>query len=143
MDDIDRVILDELVENGRASYRHLGALTGLSANAAADRVRRLVDAGAIRSFTAVVDYAAAGRGLAAHIHVRMAKEQTYEGFERDLAKVDEFVLYAAHVTGGYDYHLEVACRDTTELDNLLRKLKREVGVEQTETHVVLKTAKAR
>jgi Lrp/AsnC family leucine-responsive transcriptional regulator len=143
MDDIDRVILDELIENGRASYRHLGALTGLSANAAADRVRRLVDSGAIRSFTAVVDHAAAGRGLAAHIHVRMTRDQTYEGFERDLAKVEQYVLYAAHVTGGYDYHLEVACRDTTELDNLLRTLKREVGVEQTETHVVLKTAKAR
>jgi Lrp/AsnC family leucine-responsive transcriptional regulator len=140
MDDIDRVILGELVKNGRASFRHLGALVGLSANAAADRVRRLVDSGAIRSFTAVVDHAAAGRGLSAHIEVRMSKEQTYEGFERDLRKVEHLVLYAAHVTGGFDYHLQVACRDTAELDALLRTLKRDVGVEHTETHVVLNTA---
>jgi Lrp/AsnC family leucine-responsive transcriptional regulator len=143
MDDIDRVILDELVKNGRASYRQLGALAGLSANAAADRVRRLVDAGAISSFTAVVDHAAAGRGLSALIDVRMTKEQTNDGFERDLAKVEHLVVYAAHVTGAFDYHLQVACRDTAELDGLLRTLKRELGAEHTETRVVLKTATLR
>jgi Lrp/AsnC family leucine-responsive transcriptional regulator len=143
MDDIDRVILDELVRNGRASYRHLGALVGLSANAAADRVRRLVDSGAISSFTAVVDHAAAGRGLSALIDVRMTKEQTNDGFERDLAKVEHLVVYAAHVTGAFDYHLQVACRDTTELDALLRTLKRDLGAEHTETRVVLKTATLR
>ncbi|MEN3281566.1 MAG: Lrp/AsnC family transcriptional regulator, leucine-responsive regulatory protein [Solirubrobacteraceae bacterium] len=143
MDDVDRVILDELVQNGRASYRRLGALAGLSSNAAADRVRRLVDSGAITSFTAVVDHAAAGRGLSALIDVRMTREQTNDGFERALAKVEHLVVYAAHVTGAFDYHLQVACRDTAELDGLLRTLKRELGAEHTETRVVLKTAAVR
>jgi Lrp/AsnC family leucine-responsive transcriptional regulator len=142
MDDIDRVILGELVRNGRASYRHLGALTGLSANAAADRVRRLVRGGAITGFAAVVDQAAAGRGLAALIDVRLARDQTNDGFERALAKLDG-VVYAAHVTGAFDYHLQVACGDTAELDLMLRTLKRKLGVEHTETRVVLKTAVTR
>ena len=139
MDAIDSAILKELVRNGRASYRELGALAGLSANAAADRVRRLVRSGAITGFTATVDQAAAGRGLAALIDVRLAREQTNDGFERDLEKLDG-VVYAAHVTGAFDYHLQVACRDTTELDTMLRTLKRELGVEHTETRVVLRTA---
>ena len=45
MDDIDRAILGELVHNGRASHRRLGAVAGLSANAAAERMRRLVRSG--------------------------------------------------------------------------------------------------
>jgi Lrp/AsnC family leucine-responsive transcriptional regulator len=139
MDAIDSAILKELVRNGRASYRELGAIAGLSANAAADRVRRLVRSGAITGFTAVVDQAAAGRGLAALIDVRLAREQTNDGFERVLAGV-EGVVYAAHVTGAFDYHLQVACRDTTELDTMLRTLKRDLGVEHTETRVVLRTA---
>jgi Lrp/AsnC family transcriptional regulator, leucine-responsive regulatory protein len=139
MDTIDSAILKELVRNGRASYRELGAIAGLSANAAADRVRRLVRSGAITGFTAVVDQAAAGRGLAALIDVRLAREQTNDGFERALTQVDG-VVYAAHVTGAFDYHLQVACRDTTELDTMLRTLKRELGVEHTETRVVLRTA---
>jgi Lrp/AsnC family transcriptional regulator, leucine-responsive regulatory protein len=139
MDDIDSAILRELVRNGRASYRELGAIAGLSANAAADRVRRLVQTGAITGFTAVVDQAAAGRGLAALIDVRLTRDQTNDGFERDLARLDG-VVYAAHVTGAFDYHLQVACRDTIELDTMLRTLKRELGAEHTETRVVLRAA---
>jgi Lrp/AsnC family transcriptional regulator, leucine-responsive regulatory protein len=142
LDDIDRAILGELVHNGRASHRRLGAVAGLSANAAAERMRRLVRSGAIAGFTAVVDHAAAGRGLNALVDVRLAREQTNDGFERALGRVDG-VVYAAHVTGGFDYHLQVACRDTAELDALLRTLKRELGVVQTETRVVLKTANLR
>ena len=142
MDKIDRVILDELVRNGRASYRELGALAGLSANAAADRVRRLVRTGAITGFAAVVDHAAAGRGLAALIDVRLTRDQTNDGFERALSKLDG-VVYAAHVTGAFDYHLQVACTDTAELDRMLRTLKRKLGVEHTETRVVLTTAVTR
>jgi Lrp/AsnC family transcriptional regulator, leucine-responsive regulatory protein len=139
MDDIDRAILGELVHNGRASHRRLGAVAGLSANAAAERMRRLVRSGAITGFTAVVDQAAAGRGLSALIDVRLAPEQTNDGFERVLAGVDG-IVYAAHVTGAFDYHLQVACRDTTELDALLRTLKRKLGAAHTETRVVLRTA---
>jgi Lrp/AsnC family transcriptional regulator, leucine-responsive regulatory protein len=142
MDDIDRAILGELVRNGRASHRRLGAVAGLSANAAAERMRRLVRSGAITGFTAVVDHAAAGRGLSALVDVRLAPEQTNDGFERVLAGV-EGIVYAAHVTGAFDYHLQVACRDTTELDALLRTLKRKLGAAHTETRVVLKTATVR
>jgi Lrp/AsnC family transcriptional regulator, leucine-responsive regulatory protein len=142
MDDIDRAILGELVHNGRASHRRLGAVAGLSANAAAERMRRLVRSGAIAGFTAVVDHAAAGRGLSALVDVRLAPEQTNDGFERVLAGV-EGIVYAAHVTGAFDYHLQVACRDTTELDTLLRTLKRKLGAAHTETRVVLKTAALR
>jgi Lrp/AsnC family transcriptional regulator, leucine-responsive regulatory protein len=141
MDDIDRAILRELARNGRASYRRLGAVAGLSANAAAERMRRLVREGAISGFTAVVDHAAAGRGLLALVDVRLERDQTYEAFEPAVMAL-EGVIDAAHVTGRFDYHLRVACRDTTELDTLLRTLKRELGVEQTETRVVLRSAVA-
>jgi Lrp/AsnC family leucine-responsive transcriptional regulator len=139
MDDIDREILRELVKNGRASYRHLGAVAGLSANAAAERVRRLVRDGAISGFTAVVDHAAAGRGLLALVDVSFERDQTYEAFESAVMRLDG-VIDAAHLTGRFDYHLRVACRDTTELDMLLRTLKRDLGVRQTETRVVLRWA---
>src|SRR3954453_14779665 len=55
MDAIDRGILGELVRNARVSYRDLGATVGLSANAAAERVRRLRRAGVITGFPAPPD----------------------------------------------------------------------------------------
>ena len=81
MDATDREILGELMRNGRISFRDLGAAVGLSANAAADRVRRLRRDGIITGFTATVDPGAAGRGLVALIDVRLAASGTNEEFE--------------------------------------------------------------
>jgi Lrp/AsnC family leucine-responsive transcriptional regulator len=142
VDDTDREILGELMRNGRISYRELGAAVGLSANAAADRVRRLRRDGVITGFTATVDPGAAGRRLHALIDVRLAAAGTNDEFERETAKLDA-VLDAVHVTGRFDYQLRVACRDTAELDRLLRHLKRDGGAVDTETRVVLRSAFAR
>jgi Lrp/AsnC family transcriptional regulator, leucine-responsive regulatory protein len=139
MDAIDREILRELMRNGRISYRDLGATVGLSANAAADRVRRLRRDGVITGFTATVDHGAAGRRLVALIDVRLAAAGTNEAFEAEMAKLEP-VVDAVHVTGRFDYQLRVACRDTAELDRLLRHLKRDGGATETETRVVLRSA---
>jgi Lrp/AsnC family transcriptional regulator, leucine-responsive regulatory protein len=137
-DDLDRVILRELVKNGRASYRELGALAGLSANAAADRVRRLVRRGVITGFTATVDPRGDGRAVHALIDVRLGADRESDDFGEAVRQIDA-VIDAAHVTGRFDYHLRVACRDTRELDELLRTLKRRFGVAVTETRIVLRT----
>src|SRR5204863_7029392 len=72
MDATDSEILRLLREDARLSWRQLGAAVGLSANAAADRVRRLRRAGVITSFTALVDPAAGGRSLEALVGVTLA-----------------------------------------------------------------------
>ena len=53
MDAIDDAILRELAAEGRLPYRELGARVGLSANAAAARVRLLMAEGVIAGFTVV------------------------------------------------------------------------------------------
>jgi Lrp/AsnC family transcriptional regulator, leucine-responsive regulatory protein len=44
-----------------------------------------------------------------------------------------------HLAGAPDYQLRVACRDTAELDRLLRTLKRKLGVAATETKIILRS----
>jgi Lrp/AsnC family leucine-responsive transcriptional regulator len=139
MDDIDREILSQLVRDGRISYRDLGAAVGLSANAAADRVRRLRRAGVIAGFTAIVDPAAGDRRLEAVIDVKLRPEQDDDGFEAAIERWPA-IVEAAHLTGRADYELRVACRDAAELDDLLRRLKREARAAETETRIVLRTA---
>jgi len=72
MNETDGEILKILREDGRISWRDLGAAVGLSANAAADRVRRLRNAGVITGFTALVDPGAGGRKLEALVGVTVA-----------------------------------------------------------------------
>ena len=142
LDDIDFRIINALVRNGRTPFASLGAEVGLSPHGAADRVRRLEGAGIITGFTATVDPGAAGRGLVALIDVRLAAAGTNEAFEAAAGKLEP-VTDAVHVTGRFDYQLRVACRDTAELDRLLRHLKRDGGVSETDTRVVLRSAFAR
>jgi Lrp/AsnC family transcriptional regulator, leucine-responsive regulatory protein len=142
LDEIDRTILRALIRNGRASYRELGELARLSPHAVAPRVRRLLDAGVITGFTATIDDEAVGRGLDALIDVRLLSTATPEQFEQTAAELPA-VREVSFLTGRFDYQLRVACRDTAELDRLLRHLKRDGGVSETDTRVVLRSAFAR
>lgn len=138
MDATDREIISALEGNARMSYRELGERVSLSANATAERVRRLRESGVITGFRAVVDPAAAGRRLVALIDVRLAGPAESDRFERLIASFEE-VTDAAHLTGRFDYQVRVACRDAAHLDQMIRTLKTKGGVVETDTRVALRT----
>ncbi len=137
MDDVDRVILSELIRNGRATFKELGELAGLSPHAVAPRVRRLVEAGIVTGFTALVDYGHLGRGLDALIDVRLLSTAKPEAFEA-AAAAQPSIREVSFVTGRFDYQLRAACRDADDLDHTVRALRR-AGAAVTETRIVLRT----
>jgi Lrp/AsnC family leucine-responsive transcriptional regulator len=141
-DDVDDRIISALVRDGRASFASLGAEVGLSPHGAADRVRRLQRAGIITGFTAQVSLEGVGRGLDAFIDVRLLASTAPEDFEtyvRGLPSVRE----VAFVTGRFDYHIRVACRNADDLDATVRSLRRDAGAMHTETRIVLRAAPGR
>ena len=138
LDEVDREIVGLLVRNARMSFRELGERVSLSANATAERVRRLCDAGVIAGFQAVVDPGAAGRTLVALVDVRLEGPAEIDRFERLIESLEE-VTDAFHVTGRFDYQLRVACHDVTALDGLLGTLKRKGGVQESDTRLALRT----
>jgi Lrp/AsnC family leucine-responsive transcriptional regulator len=139
LDEIDFRILNALVRNGRTPFASLGAEVGLSPHGAADRVRRLERAGIITGYTAIVDQGSVGRGLDAFIDVRLlagTQPDRFEAFVGALPAVRE----VAFVTGRFDYHVRVACRDADDLDATVRAIRTEAGAAQTETRIVLRAA---
>jgi Lrp/AsnC family leucine-responsive transcriptional regulator len=138
MDAVDREILSALVENARLSYRELGERVSLSANATAERVRRLQDTGVIAGFRAVVDPVAAGRTLVALMDIRLDGPAESGKFERLVEQLEE-VTDCAHVTGRFDYQIRVATHDPADLDRLIRLLKTKGGVVETDTRIALRT----
>lgn len=121
------------------SYRSLGAQVGLSANAAADRVRRLVATGVIRGFATLVDESASPDArLDLLVDVRLRPDTEPAAFEAALARM-RWVAEAIHVTGVWDYQLRVRLPDAARLDELIRALKRETGAETTQTRLILRT----
>jgi Lrp/AsnC family leucine-responsive transcriptional regulator len=138
MDEIDSEILRLLREDGRLSWRDLGAAVGLSANAAAERVRRLRMAGVITGFVALIDPAMGGRTLEALVGVTLRAGVDSDEFATEAAQLQP-VLEVLHLTGAPDYQLRVACRDTAELDALLRTLRNRHGAADTDTTIILRS----
>ena len=138
MDATDREILRLLRVDGRMSWSDLGAAVGLSANAAADRVRRLRRARVITGFTAVIDPAAGGRGLEALVGVTRARGPDSDAVATAVARLDQ-VTEILPLGGAPDYQLRVACRDAAELDAFLRTLRLRAGAADTETTIVLRS----
>lgn len=140
-DDLDFQIINRLVANGRESFSDLGKAVGLSPHGAADRVRRLQRAGVIAGFTTQVNLANVGRALDAFIDLRLSpgtSSEAFEAFALQLPAVQEL----AFVTGRFDYHVRVACRSAEDLDRTLRAIRSEGGAAQTETRIVLRSARS-
>ncbi|QZN85838.1 Lrp/AsnC family transcriptional regulator [Cellulomonas sp. C5510] len=139
MDPIDEAILRELTADARLPYRELGARVGLSANAAAARVRRMLDDGRIGGFTvrATAGAGPARAGLEVFVDVRLAADADSETFRRATVARPE-VLDAVHVTGGYDYLVHAVVPDAAGLDRLVRTMKRDDGAVQTLSRVALR-----
>ena len=138
MDEIDRRILQELVVDGRLSVTELADQISLSLSATSQRLRRLVDAGAIERFTVRLDPATVGRPIDALVDLRLPADLSFSGIDEGILALPE-VVDAVHLTGRFDYQVRLHCRTINELDTILRAFKQSFGVEETSTRVVLST----
>ncbi len=141
LDALDLKALRLLMERGRASWAELAQHLGLSAPAAADRVRRLEERGVIRSYAALIDPEAVNYPLTAFVAVALDRPRHRIPFLKQVSKMAE-VAECHHVAGDDDYLLKVRCRGTRDLDTLLsERLKGLPGVLRTRTTIVLSTPK--
>jgi len=140
MDVVDIAILRRLMERARTTWAELGSLLGLSAPAAADRVRKLEEAGVIRSYAALVDPEAAGCGLGAFVSVTLERSDDRGAF-LDMVRSLPEILECHHVAGAEDYILKVRCADTRELERLISDRLKSVPGVRTRTGVILSTVK--
>jgi len=137
MDKKDNVIVGLLQRDGRLSYRELGEQVQLSANAVAERVRRLMGAGVIRQIKAIVNPAALGRTLEAQIDIKLRPDTSAADFERAIRGLPQIVS-AMLVTGSADYVVRVACTDRDDLVRVTETLRAKAGVHETYSRVILR-----
>ena len=136
MDDIDRSLVRLLMQDARRTYNELSKEVRLSANTVADRVRRLHSSGVIGRFRAELDPAALGRGLNMVADVRLREDIDRMSFEHAVRSVRQ-VISGARMTGEYDYQLRLACVDPAEYETVVDQLKRQHGVRELRSRLVL------
>lgn len=141
LDSLDSKAISLLMRQGRMTWTELGNALGLSAPAAADRVRRLEERGILRGFAAIGDPESLGCGLGAFIAVTLEKSEHREPFLLRI-KENTTVLECHHLSGDDDYLLKVRTEDIRSLERLIgEELKGIPGVLRTRTTVILATEK--
>lgn len=116
LDKVDTVILQALQANGRQSIAELARQITMSHSAAADRVRRLEEAGVISGYGAHVDPERLGFSILAFLRLRYPSSK-YEPLHRLLADLPE-VMEAHHVTGDDCFVMKVVATDMKHLERL-------------------------
>jgi Lrp/AsnC family leucine-responsive transcriptional regulator len=129
-------ILDALQQDARLSFHELGRRVGLSAPAAAERVRRLEEAGIIAGYRAIVPPAAVGITISAFVRVTCPSPDRY--YQRILALAQKMpqVIEAHHVAGDDSFVLKIGTADLAELEQVIGKL---TTLGNTVTSVILST----
>jgi Lrp/AsnC family transcriptional regulator, leucine-responsive regulatory protein len=135
LDDRDLAIIVCLQEDARATYADVAARVGLSASSVHERVRKLEAAGTIRGYRAVVDPEAIGLMVTALIAVTPLDPQQPDDLPERLADFPE-VEDCLSVAGEANYVLKVRTRSTSDLEELIRRLREKAGV-ATRTTIVL------
>ncbi|MFQ6604338.1 MAG: Lrp/AsnC family transcriptional regulator [Fidelibacterota bacterium] len=140
IDKVDRHIVAELQKNARMTASDIAREVGLSVPATAERIKRLMETGIIKRFTAQADAKKLGFDLTAFISVISASSEHYQE-TIDLALADARILECHSVTGEGSHLLKIRVRNSTELEQLLRDIQGWPGVIRSHTMLVLSTYK--
>lgn len=119
LDATDITILRLLQDDGRMTTAELARAIHLSPTAAADRVRRLADAGVIRGYRAIVDPVALGYPLTAFVRLRRAG--SIERFHAFLDRTPE-IREVHHITGEDCCLMRILSPSMEELETLVNAL---------------------
>lgn len=137
LDAFDRKILGALITDARQTYAEIGEITGLSAPAVYERVKRLQKNGVIAGMSALVDGAAAGKPFLAFIHV---DAEGWGKSQRMMQLTSYPEVEEMHsVAGDTGVILKVRMQSADALEKFLSQLYILPGIKGTKSFVVLST----
>jgi len=143
LDQIDRRIIEALVEDGRISISDLSEQIGLSKTPCQLRFRRLVDDGFIEGFRAVLSPLKMEMEHIAFVEVKLSNttEQSLREFNAAAKKISE-VEECHMIAGRFDYLLKIRTRDIVRYRRVLgERISNLPYVSSTSTSVAMETVK--
>jgi Lrp/AsnC family leucine-responsive transcriptional regulator len=136
-DPVDERILRLLVRNARLSWRDVGDEVGLSANAVAQRVKRLETDGWILGYTVRLDPGVSEDGATALVQIRTATDVDTDDIEAEMAALPA-VREIVDLAGPVDYQVRITYSTQRELYETVNALRLVKGVTAIETRPVLR-----
>ncbi|MHC1549990.1 Lrp/AsnC family transcriptional regulator [Phyllobacterium sp. K27] len=130
LDELDRTIIEILVDDARISLKELSQKVGLSSPSVSERLRRLEEKKVIRSFTVDIDPQALGYNLTAIVRVRPLPGMLHI-VEKLIQETPE-ITECDKVTGDDCFIGKLQFRTMQQLDSILDRL-----AEKAETNTAI------
>lgn len=143
LDPGDIRILRVLQRDASLSVAEVAREAGMSQTPAWRRIKRLREAGVVRSMVALVDRRAVGLNFVAYAFVKLGvpSRQNMEHFDR-MVNIWPEVLLCERITGAVDYLIKVVTEDIEAYDEFLRyKLLDNELVTDVQSRIVVATVK--
>ncbi len=139
LDETDQKIIKNLSVDARQSARQLSLKLDISTVTVLSRIKRLEKEKIIKGYTAIIDHEKIGYSLTAIIEI-MAKNDKVVDIENEISKFEN-VCGVYDITGSTDTVIVAKFKDRDKLSRFVKELAVIPNVENTNTHLVLNTAK--
>jgi Lrp/AsnC family transcriptional regulator, leucine-responsive regulatory protein len=143
LDEVDRLILNLLQDDGKLTAKHLADKIGLTQTPVYERIRKLERLGVIRKYVALVDPQKVYKELVVFMNLTLREhgEGKRERFLEKIAALPE-VVEMYHTSGVYDFMAKVRVSDVHEYrDFLVEKMGKIDNVKDIVSHMVLEEIK--
>ncbi|MEE2821561.1 MAG: Lrp/AsnC family transcriptional regulator [Acidobacteriota bacterium] len=140
LDEIDLRILEILQTHGQSSRSEMAEEVKLSIPSVSERIRKLSDAGFIRSINAVIEAEKVHLDITAFIVLTSESPKHYPKIIERTAAFDE-ILECHAITGEGSHILKIRTHNTSTFEKLLAEIQSWPGVRTTRSNLILSTHK--
>lgn len=142
LNEMDKKILEILIEDARISYTDLAKEVGLSRVAVQARINTLLKDGVIERFTAVINPVKVGIHVSTVFNIYVEPKYLHEVAEK--LALYPVVTNLYHMTGPSTLHMHAVFTSMTEMEHfLLETIYPITGITSVATEVLLKSYKSR
>lgn len=143
MDEIDKKILRLLQKNAKQNTKEIANQIKLTVSPTFERIKKLEQQGFIKNYVAILDKAKIGKALTAYCQISLFKhsKELIVNFRKEIDQLSE-VLRCHHVSGNYDFLLEVVVNDMNEYQKfVVEKLSIVDGISNIQSSFVMEAIK--
>ena len=139
INETDKKILKNLLEDARFSSRHIAKNVGVSVGTVLSRIKKMESDGLIKGYSAILDHEKLGYELTVVTEITVSKGRLTE-MEKEIAKIPN-VCGVYDVTGLTDAIIIAKFKSREDLGTFTKRLLALPYIERTNTHVALATIK--
>lgn len=134
LDEIDKKILDFLVENTRMPFTEIAQRMGVSAGTIHVRVKKMEDTGVIKGSSLVIDYKKLGYNFTTYIGILLSKSNRTQDVMKLLGKIPN-VTELSVTSGKYNIFCKIRAKDTDDAKRIIYDINDIEDVMRTESMI--------